>query len=181
VFLVEVKSTPGTLEGDAYNWTWITPERRLHTVENSLLLANRKAKALASLLRRQKVSAKSSVPFITAIAYCSVNGLKLDLKDNAALNVYVSEPGAPGIISFLTGASATTQGRISSETARGVVQALRAAGVRQSNQARKVGQYVLEKQLGDGRYLSGLAGSPSNVGDGKAAHSSLSDSAYRPA
>jgi len=120
VLLVEVKSTPGTLEGDAYNWTWTTPEKRLHTVENPLLLANRKAKALASLLRRQKVSAKSSVPFITAIAYCSANGLKLDLKDSAALNVYVSEPGAPGIISFLTSAPATAQGRINSETARAV-------------------------------------------------------------
>ncbi len=74
LFLVEVKSTPGSLEGDAFTWTWTTPEKRLHSVENPLLLANRKAKALASLLRRQKVSAKSSVPFITAIAYCSANG-----------------------------------------------------------------------------------------------------------
>jgi Nuclease-related domain len=28
LFLIEVKSTPGTLEGDAYNWTWTTPEKR---------------------------------------------------------------------------------------------------------------------------------------------------------
>ena len=150
LYLIEIKSTPGTLEGDAYTWTWTTPEKRLHTVENPLLLANRKAKALASLLRRQKVSAKSSVPFITAIAYCSANGLKIDLKDNAALNVYVSEPGSPGIIGFLTGSPATAQAHVNSETARAVAQAMRAAGVRQSSQARKVGQYVLEKQLGDG-------------------------------
>ena len=150
LYLVEIKSTPGTLEGDAYTWTWTTPEKRLHTLDNPLLLANRKAKALASLLRRQKVSAKSSVPFITAIAYCSANGLKINLKDNAALNVYVSEPGTPGIISFLNGSPTTAQAHVNSETARAVAQATRAAGVRQSSQARKVGQYVLEKQLGDG-------------------------------
>ncbi len=73
----------------------------------------------------------------------------------------MSEPGAPGIISFLTSAPATAQGRINSETARAVAQALRAAGVRQSNQARKVGQYVLEKQLGDGpSYQDWLAPHP---------------------
>ncbi|MGH7916699.1 MAG: protein kinase domain-containing protein, partial [Candidatus Binataceae bacterium] len=150
LFLIEVKSTPGTLEGDAYTWTWTTPEKRRQTIENPLLLANRKAKTLASLLRRQKVSAKSSVPFIAAIAYCSANGLKIDLKDNAALNVYVSEPGTSGIIDFLKGSPTSAQARINNETAKAVVQAMRAAGVRQSRQARRVGQYVLEKQLGDG-------------------------------
>ncbi len=54
LLLIEIKSTPGTLQGDAYTWSWTTPDNRLHTVENPLLLANRKAKALASLLRHQK-------------------------------------------------------------------------------------------------------------------------------
>jgi hypothetical protein len=119
LFLVEIKSTPGTREGDAYTWTWTTSEKRLLTIENPLLLANRKAKALASLLRRQKTSASSAIPFITAIAYCSANGLKVKLKDNAALNVFVSEPGVPGIVGFLTGSPETTQVRINNETARG--------------------------------------------------------------
>src|SRR5262245_2431181 len=51
--LIEVKSRPGTLRGDAYSWTWTT-EGRPVTVDNPLPLANRKAKRLASVLRRQE-------------------------------------------------------------------------------------------------------------------------------
>jgi Nuclease-related domain len=49
--LIEVKSRPGTLRGDAYSWTWMT-EGRPVTTDNPLPLANRKAKRLASVLRR---------------------------------------------------------------------------------------------------------------------------------
>ena len=50
--LIEIKSRPGTVTGDAHSWTWIT-EGRQFTRDNPLPLANRKAKRLASVLRRQ--------------------------------------------------------------------------------------------------------------------------------
>src|SRR5690349_11801240 len=50
--LIEVKSRPGTLRGDAYSWIWTTEGRQV-TTDNPLPLANRKAKRLASVLRRQ--------------------------------------------------------------------------------------------------------------------------------
>ena len=49
--LIEVKSRPSTLRGDAHSWTWTT-EGRPVTTDNPLPLANRKAKRLASILRR---------------------------------------------------------------------------------------------------------------------------------
>ena len=51
--LVEVKSRPGSVRGDAYSWTWTTEGRQV-TTDNPLPLANRKAKRLASVLRRQE-------------------------------------------------------------------------------------------------------------------------------
>ena len=51
--LIEVKSRPGSLRGDAYSWTWTT-EGRPVSADNPLPLANRKAKRLASVLRRQQ-------------------------------------------------------------------------------------------------------------------------------
>ena len=51
-YLVEIKSRPGTMTGDQGTWTW-RHDGRLQTVDNPLLLANRKAKKLISLLRRQ--------------------------------------------------------------------------------------------------------------------------------
>lgn len=53
LFLIEIKSNPGHLWGDAQDWTWHYEGRR-KTVESPLILANRKCKRLKSLLGRQK-------------------------------------------------------------------------------------------------------------------------------
>ena len=55
LFLVEIKSRPGALTGDVHSWTWTT-DGRTATVDNPLILANRKAKRLASLsMLRQSI------------------------------------------------------------------------------------------------------------------------------
>ena len=57
VYLVEIKSYPGRIEGDAGTWRWIEPDQgRTKWFDNPLKLANRKAKKLASLLRRQRAA-----------------------------------------------------------------------------------------------------------------------------
>ncbi len=58
LFLVEIKSRPGILTGDAHTWTWSDAGRRF-TDDNPLILADRKAKRLVSLLKRQPAIAKS--------------------------------------------------------------------------------------------------------------------------
>jgi hypothetical protein len=57
-WLVEIKSRPGRIEGDAHSWTWTTEGLR-YSDDNPLILANRKAKRLASLLRRQPAVRKA--------------------------------------------------------------------------------------------------------------------------
>ena len=44
-FLIEIKSRPGRLFGDAGTWTWET-DGKLSTVDNPLIAANLKAKKL---------------------------------------------------------------------------------------------------------------------------------------
>lgn len=51
-FLVEIKSRPGVIEGDAGAWTWTDSGRRI-VVDNPVIATNREAKELVSLLRRQ--------------------------------------------------------------------------------------------------------------------------------
>jgi hypothetical protein len=79
--LVEIKSRPGAVEGDAHSWTWNTDGRRT-TVDNPLRLANRKAQRLALLLRRQEAIAKSPVqaPWVEAAVFLSAvrSPLRLD-------------------------------------------------------------------------------------------------------
>src|SRR5437588_6873231 len=45
LWLVEIKSRPGRVEGDAGTWTWIDKAGKRISVDNPVLLANRKARA----------------------------------------------------------------------------------------------------------------------------------------
>jgi hypothetical protein len=86
-FLIEIKSRPGRLFGDAGTWTW-EHEGRLFTDDSPLIAANLKAKKLATLLQRQKACQKKGrIPFIEALVFCSAPDLKCDLQGNARLRV----------------------------------------------------------------------------------------------
>ena len=57
-FLIEIKSCPGRLSGDAGTWTWRTSDNRLLTTDNPLIATNNKSKKLRSLLEAQKACRK---------------------------------------------------------------------------------------------------------------------------
>ena len=59
-WLVEIKSRPGRVEGDAGTWTWTDREGKRASVDNPVLLANRKAKALSSLLKAKMAAAEGA-------------------------------------------------------------------------------------------------------------------------
>ena len=69
-FLVEIKSAPGVVTGDQGTWTWRS-EGRTRTLDNPLLLANRKAKKLAALLRWQPALQPVRSPFLEAHVFLS--------------------------------------------------------------------------------------------------------------
>lgn len=82
VHLVEVKSHPGQMGGDANTWRWTTPEGRVKTLDNPRLLANRKAKALKSALGRTKAfSGKhhADLPYIAEEVFLSDADLRVTL------------------------------------------------------------------------------------------------------
>lgn len=57
LFLVEIKSHPGEISGDAGSWVW-THDGRRKVFDNPRLLTDRKAKKLASLLKSQRSALK---------------------------------------------------------------------------------------------------------------------------
>src|SRR6266700_1249817 len=81
LFLVEIKSRPGILTGDTHSWTLKT-DGRSFTYDNPLILANRKSKRLASLLRRQAAitKAKIRVPFVEPAIFLSSRALTCNLE-----------------------------------------------------------------------------------------------------
>src|SRR5215210_6793532 len=72
VFLVEIKSWPGVVNGDQRDWVEDRRGRPLHH-DNPLLATDRKAKRLKSLLERQPAVRKAKVrlPFIQPVVFLS--------------------------------------------------------------------------------------------------------------
>ena len=156
-FLVEIKSRPGIVEGDRGTWTW-RHDGRVHTLDNPLLLANRKAKKLISLLRRQPgLQRKVASPFLEAHVFLSGEDVDCRLPGDLRERVHLRDRGSgreerPGIIVALTrqGAGAPPRTRPDRPMAKAISRAMQEAGIRPSQRARRVGDYRLDELLFEG-------------------------------
>ena len=107
LFVIEIKSRPGVVAGDAHTWTWTTDGHDL-SVDNPLLLTDRKSKRLASLLRRQSkvIKAKTRLPYFEPVVFLSSTSLKCKLQGLARSGVFQrGRPDAPdddGIVGALS-------------------------------------------------------------------------------
>jgi len=156
LFLVEIKSRPGMVEGDAHTWLWQTDGKR-HTYDNPYILADRKSKRLASLLKRQSAISRAKVrlPFVQAAVFLSASNIKCNLTGTAKAGVFLrGSPGHPkdeGIISALNnGFGRAVNYPVDTQQARAVSRAITEAGIRPSNKHRQVGDYRLGALLNEG-------------------------------
>lgn len=174
VFLVEIKSWPERIEGDAGTWYRLRDERRERAEDNPILSANKKAKRLKSLLEGAKVPGrKGPLPFIEALVFLSHPEVEPRLDHTGRQGICVRDPdrasrrsssdgdsphgagGLPGIVSTLTRITAEDRQRrrfrpLSTRDADLIARALEAAGVRASRRARRVGDYELGELLEEG-------------------------------
>jgi len=162
VFLVEIKSRPGRLSGDSGTWFWEN-DGKSRAYDNPLILANSKAKKLRSLLGSQKAfRGKYKLPFIEALVFCSATDLKCDLKDNARLRICLrdrvataTKPMRSGIISALLKRDCLgldePRGIHDRPTSKAFALAMEQAGIRKSQQQRRVSDYLLKTQIGEGQ------------------------------
>lgn len=180
-FLIEIKSRPGRLFGDAGTWTWET-DGKLSTVDSPLILTNLKAKKLRSLLSRQKACQKKGrVPFIEALVFCSAPDLQLQLQGNARLRICLRDreaqgdrPARAGIMAAVMrrdcpGLAQSPKGNHDRQAAKMVSQAMEQAGIRPSQRHRKVSDYLLEQLISEGP----------NYQDWQARHVQLAESRRR--
>ena len=157
VFLVEIKSAPGTVDGDAGTWTW-RDKGHVRTVDNPLLLANRKAKKLKSLLQAQAALKRARVrmPYVEAVVFLSSKGVtcRLDgpsrqgvlLRDDAKGDTH---PSVMDVLSGVRDGSGGPSSGIDSRMSRAIARGLEQAGIRASQTQRQVGDYVLEALLNE--------------------------------
>lgn len=173
-FLVEIKSWEGSVEGDANTWVR-RQEGRETTLDSPLLLANRKAKKLVSLLKRQKSAADLDLPFLEPLVFLSHPNVSCKLTGTAKQGIVLRDREATpdqaarlGILAALVGPPAAGSQRpgrpkIDRPLAKAVSRAIEEAGVRRTQRARRVGDFVLDEVLYYGP----------NYQDWKAHHASL--------
>ncbi len=157
IYLVEIKSRPGRVRGDSGTWTW-SHEGRESVDDNPLLLTNRKAKKLKSLLQRQGALRKNRVPYVEPVIFLSSQSLKCDLTKAGRTGVYLSEAAEketyPDIVRVLSGKLSSERGgigsgahRIDRSVSKAIGRAMEQAGIRPSQRHRRVGDYVLERLM----------------------------------
>jgi len=177
-FLVEIKSWQGLIEGNTLIWTKAGPNGTRESVDNPLLLANRKAKKLISLLRAQKsLRSERSTPFLEPLVFISDPDVQLRLPDVLRSNVLTRDrfdPNdtradgqeriiRPGIIHALTAttaeeASDASRPLVDSRMARFVARALEELGVREPKRERRAGDYRLGERLFEGHHCQDWLG-----------------------
>lgn len=160
IFLIEIKSTPGTVSGDSATWRWAN-DRGTSTRDNPLRLANYKAKVLKGLIEqsgpwRQK---RMSPIFVEPLVFLSAPGLTSKLSADGRVNVVVRDPeegqapagpGVKGIDEFFRSyVPPHRHSRPGSDVSRALVDALEAVGVRESQRSRQVGGWLLDAQAID--------------------------------
>lgn len=161
-FLVEIKSRPGRVFGDAGTWTWDT-EGRLITTLNPILSANLKAKKLRSLLERQKaVKVKGSLPFVEPLIFLSAPSLQCELRDTTAFSVCLrdvdaapGQPERPGILAAVKRRDCPSLKPkpgpfVDRPLAKVISQAIEQAGIPKQPRKRRVSDYLLERLLDEG-------------------------------
>jgi serine/threonine protein kinase len=156
LFLIEIKSRPGNITGDAGTWTWNT-EGRLYSRDNPIILANRKAKRIKGLLQRQSsiVKSKLRLPYVQELIFLSAQHVRCDkLPEVLRQNVYRrGRPGDvkdDGIIAALLGNEDAARPAVTRELGRAIGRAMGEAGIRPSQRHKKVGDYELGKMLAEG-------------------------------
>jgi serine/threonine protein kinase len=160
-FLVEIKSWPGRVRGDAGTWTR-THEGRTWSEDNPVMLANRKAKALVSLLKSQQAVKKVRVPWMDAVVFLSSDDLHCDLEGPSRNRVVLKDRPAQesrlerkGILAALLnregpGIDPNSRSLIDIKIAKAISRAVEQSGIRPSQRSRRVGDYELGKLLADG-------------------------------
>jgi len=148
-FIIEIKSRRGVISGMGNLWSWAY-EGHSKTAENPLLLANRKAKALATLLSRQKAFKNLRVPFFEALVFCSHESNKLLLSDpqrvcdRSTIIPALSRREAPGLRPF-------QHPPIDTPTLRATLTAVEQSGIsnRPIQKTRRAGDYRLDRLFFD--------------------------------
>ncbi|GIF74300.1 BREX system serine/threonine kinase PglW [Asanoa siamensis] len=148
LYVVELKHWQGEIAGDQGRWVRRMPRGRLMPVDNPLVLANRKAKRLAGLVRhyaRQQRQGDHGL-FVGAALFLHASSMRSRLDEVARQHVYGldnTESNLPSLKTFLLAPPRNVSDAVDVARGRQIVDLVRGAGIRPSVANRTVGQVLL--------------------------------------
>ena len=146
LFHIEIKSHPGEISGNAGSWIWNPPNGRQKIFDNPRVLADRKSKKLASLLKIQQsaIKSKEKIPFINTLVFLSAENIINKLQGPARLSVCTRK----NIINEVMRVDKNWRHpKLNRPTAKMVSRAIEEAGIKESARSRTVGLYELKELL----------------------------------
>lgn len=152
VFVVEIKSHPGRIEGDRNGWIWTPPDsNRRVDIANPYSLTNHKAKVVGSMLRKH-MGNLYGVPWVQPLIFLSAAELENRLSQDGKIAVTTRDTFFEAI---KRGTFPGAEGRrfsrpINRPTAKAIKQAFDKMGLRPRKTLLQVGDYVLQSVFEDG-------------------------------
>jgi serine/threonine protein kinase len=161
LYVVELKHWQGEVAGDGLQWVHRAPNGRLIPEDNPYILANRKAKRLAGLIRHY---ARGQAPFVGALVFLHAKLMQSKLDEVGRQHVYGLDSHAvsnlPSFKQFLLAHPKNAEHLVDAVRGRQIVEMVKAAKIRPSVRDRKVdGLLLLPKPFAEGNgwqdYLAG--------------------------
>lgn len=150
LYVLELKHWQGEIHGDGTQWVRRAPNSRLIPEDNPYVLANRKAKRLASLIRyyAKQQGRQHEAPYVGAAVFLHARGMRAVLDAIGGQHVYgldghEDECGLPSLKEFLRALPRNPDHLVDAGRARRIVELVRGAKIRPSVADRKVGQLLL--------------------------------------
>ncbi|TDB97913.1 BREX system serine/threonine kinase PglW, partial [Micromonospora fluostatini] len=148
LWVLELKHWHGEIRGDGAQWVRRAPNSRLIPEDNPYVLANRKAKRLASVIRyyARQQGRQDDTPYVGAAVFLHARGMRADLDALGGQHVYGldgHDSGLPSLKTFLTAAPRNPAHLVGEERGRQIVELVRGAKIKPSVADRKVGQLLV--------------------------------------
>ncbi|MEW2142672.1 BREX system serine/threonine kinase PglW [Micromonospora vinacea] len=167
LYVLELKHWQGEIRGDGTQWLRRAPNSRLIPEDNPYILANRKAKRLASLIRyyAKQHGRQRETPYVGAAVFMHAKAMRADLDAIGSQHIYGLEghdSGLSGLKKLLLALPRNPDHLVDEARGRDIVELVRGAKIRPSVADRKVGQLLLHPKpfaegLGWQDFLAGHA------------------------
>ena len=152
LFVLELKHWQGQVTGDGNQWVRRMPNARLTPEDNPYILANRKAKRLASLIRfyARQQGREELAPYVGAAIFLHATNMRANLDQIGRQHVYGLDrhfSGLPSLKELLLARPRNPHHLVDGHRARQIVELVKGAKIRRSVADRKVGQLLLYPRL----------------------------------